>query len=194
MIEKVGWRNTFMLEAAMVICLLLPAIIFLIRTNPQKMGLLPDRYRHTVADLKASQDYTEDVVDKDWAAIDWTLPKALKSGRFWALLFTSFAAWGISEHILITHHVAFAEDMGYSKFYASSVLALFGVMMAVGSLSAFISDRIGREATFTIGTVIGVAGIITIMLIRDASQPWMLYLYAILCGLGFGNRFTLTLF
>ena len=24
------------------------------------------------------------------------------------------------------------------------------------------------------------------MLIRDASQPWMLYLYSILCGLGFG--------
>jgi len=66
------------------------------------------------------------------------------------------------------------------------VLSLFGVMMSVGALAGLISDRIGREATFTIGTGVGVPGIIMMMLISDTSQPWMLYLYSILFGLGIG--------
>lgn len=187
LIDKVGWRGAFLVEAAMVASLLLPAVAFLVRSRPQEMGLLPDGNRQTLADVKANQEYAEAVVDKAWAAIDWTLPKAMKSFRFWMLCLTAFGAWGITEHILVAHHVVFAEDVGYSRLYASSVLALFGILMSAGALLAgFLSDRAGREVTFSIATVIGVSGIIMLMLIRDTSHPWMLHLYSILFGLGFG--------
>lgn len=186
LIETIGWRRAFLVEAGMVAGFLLPAVAFLIRNSPGEKGLAPDGGRDTVADPGADQRYAEAVVDKVWAATDWTLPKAMKTFRFWALCSCAFAVWGITEHILVAHHIAFAEDVGYSKLYAASVLALFGVLMSVGALAGLVSDRIGREATFSIGTVIGVSGIIVLMAIRDTAQPWMLYLYPTLFGLGFG--------
>jgi MFS family permease len=90
------------------------------------------------------------------------------------------------EHIMVAHHVAFATDAGYSEIYASSVLSLVGVLFAFGSLLAFVSDRIGREATMTIGTAIGISGILVLSFVKDQSHPWMLYYYAIAMGLGLG--------
>lgn len=185
LIATVGWRGTFVVEGALVAVLLFPAIVLLIRHRPEEMGLLPDG-SNELTEAKANPNSREMVVDKEWAATDWTLPKAMKSYRFWALCFTAFAIWGIGQHILVAHHIAFAEDMGYSKLYASSVLALFGVFMSVGALAAFISDRIGREATLSLGVVIAALGVTALMLIRDTTQPWLLYTYAILFGLGFG--------
>ena len=186
LIEKVGWRGALWVEAAIVAGLLLPCVAFLLRYHPREMGLLPDGVRESGANIKANQKYAEGIVDTAWAAIDWTLLKAMKTPRFWLLCFTAFAVWGISEHIQFAHHVAFAEDVGYSKLHASSALALFGVFFIIGTLSGFISDRIGREVTFTIGTITSIAGIVMLMLIEDTSQPWMLYTYSILFGLGLG--------
>jgi MFS family permease len=59
-------------------------------------------------------------------------------------------------------------------------------MFAFGSLAGLISDRIGREITITIGTGIGISGIIVLTLIHDASHPWMLYYYAVTLGVANG--------
>lgn len=180
-IEQWGWRTALLVEAGVVAALLVPGAILVIRRHPAEKGLVPDGGEPRVpakmesAPSRSACPYTE-----------WTLPKAMKSLHFWLLCLSAFSVWGLTEHILVTHHVAFAEDVGYSKLYASSVLALFGVFMSVGSLAGSISDRIGREVTFTIGSVIGVTGIVALTLIQDTSQPWLLYSYAILFGLGFG--------
>ena len=87
-------------------------------------------------------------------------------------------------HIMVTHHVAFAVDVGYSKIYASSVLSLYGLLFACGSLAAMVSDRIGREVSMTIATISAISGITVLMLVVDTSQPWMLYYYAAALGLG----------
>jgi MFS family permease len=99
---------------------------------------------------------------------------------------TAFSLWGVMQHILVAHHVACAIDLGYPKVYASSILSLFGILFAAGSLAGLISDRIGREWTITIGTVAGISGIIVFMLIKDASHPWMLYYYSLTLGGGIG--------
>ncbi|MDO8490911.1 MAG: MFS transporter [Dehalococcoidia bacterium] len=186
LIERVGWRAAFVLEGVMVAAILLPAVVFLVRSHPDEMGLLPDGARSASADASATKSYERAVVDKEWASRDWTLGKAVKEYRFWMLCLTTFSVWGIAEHIMVTHHVAFAEDAGYSKMYAASVLAFFGVFTSGGALAGMVSDRIGREATFTIATGIGISGIAVLMLMGDSSQPWILYLYSILFGLGFG--------
>jgi MFS family permease len=87
---------------------------------------------------------------------------------------------------MATHHIAFAIDLGYSKIYASSVLSLFGILYACGSFAAALSDRIGRESTMTISTIIGISGIFVLTLMKDTSHPWMLYYYAIAYGFGHG--------
>ena len=127
-----------------------------------------------------------EILDPQWAGTDWTLSKAIKTKRFWLMALTTFSLWGVMEHILVAHHVAYAIDIGYSKVYASSVLSLFGILFAFGSLAGLISDRIGREWTITIGTVAGISAIIVFMLIKDTSHPWMLYYYSLMLGVGIG--------
>lgn len=185
LIENFGLRGTFLAEAFIVIGILLPAILLLVRHHPSEKGLYPDGAASEAASRPGRR--SEDaVLDKAWEATNWTLARAMKTWRYWLLCFTAFSVWGITEHVLLAHHIAFAEDVGYSKLYASSVLSIFGVMMAAGAMGGSISDRIGREVAFTVSTVLGITGIIVIMQITDTSQPWMLYAYAVLFGLGIG--------
>ncbi|MFC1930637.1 MFS transporter [Chloroflexota bacterium] len=185
LIEELGWRQTFLVESAIAIVILLPCVILFVRSRPEEMGLVPDGIK-TGVQMKAKQKVVETVLNESWVAVDWTLTKAIKTWRFWLLCLSAFSVWGIAEQLMFTHHIAFAEDVGYSKMYASSVLSMVGMMMAIGALMGFISDKIGREVTFTVSTFLLVLGIVAMMLITDASTPGLLYLYAILFGFGLG--------
>jgi MFS family permease len=182
LIETVGWRNTYLIEGLVVGGVMIPLILFVVRYHPRDMGLFRDGLAESQEGRTSSGKGALRVVDPAWAAIDWTLSKAVRTGRFWLLCLTTFSLWGISQNILLPHQVAFAIDMGYSKLYAASVLSLFGLTYAFGSLGSLISDRIGREVTITLAMAIGISGMIVLMFIRDASQPWMLYYYSFSLG------------
>ena len=182
LIDTVGWRNTYLIEGLVVGGVLIPLILFVVRYHPREMGLFRDGPAESLEGRTFSGKGALRVVDPAWAAVSWTLSKAVRTRRFWLLCLTTFSLWGINQNILLAHQVAFAMDMGYSKLYASSVLSLFGLTYAFGCLASLISDRIGREVTITLATAIGISGMIVLMFIRDASQPWMLYYYSISLG------------
>ncbi len=182
LIDTVGWRNTYLIEGGVVAGVMIPLILLVVRYHPRDMGLLRDGLAKSQEGRTSSGKGVLRVVDPAWAAVSWTLSKAVRTRRFWLLCLTTFCLWGINQNILLAHQVAFAIDMGYSKLYASSVLSLFGLTYACGSLASLISDRIGREVTITLATAIGISGMIVLMFIRDASQPWMLYYYSISLG------------
>lgn len=186
LIHRVGWRNTFVVEALIVASLMIPLIFLIVRYHPLDKGLVQDGIAEKTETSPAKVEKNMQIMDPEWAGVDWTFSKAVKSSRFWLLSLTTFSLWGVMEHILVAHHVAFAIDVGYSKIYASSVLSLFGILFAFGSLAGLISDRIGREVTVTIGTLTGISGIVVLMLINDTSHPWMLYYYALSLGIGIG--------
>ena len=186
LINSVTWRNTFVVEAMVIASLMVPLIAFIIRYHPGEKGLVADGLGDPGNDSPPEVNPSPGITDHAWSARDWTLPKAARTGRFWLLCLSTFSLWGVAEHTLLTHHVVFAIDLGYSPIYASSVLSLLGILFAFGSLAGLVSDRIGREITMIVATVISISGIVVLTLIRDASQPWMLYYYAIAVGLGFG--------
>jgi len=186
LVKSAGWRYTFMVEAIIISILMLPLIVLIVRYHPREKGLISDGVLEAAVNPQITRTSSGQIVDHHWAGIDWTFPKAVSTIRFWLLCLSTFSLWGVMQHIMVTHHVAFATDLGYPKIYSSSVLSLFGILFALGSLAAFISDRIGRENTMTIGTIIGISGIFVLMLMKDTSHPWMLYCYAVTLGFGIG--------
>lgn len=186
LINRGGWRYTFVVEAAVIPSLMLPLILFVVRYHPRQKGLFSDGMLRELENPSSPTTEKGRIADLRWTEVEWDLRKALKTARFWLVCLSTFSLWGVMEHIMVTHHVAFATDMGFTEIYASSVLALFGVFLAIGSVSAFVSDHIGREPTMTLGTICGVSGIVVLTLVRDTSQPWMLYYYALAFGLGTG--------
>lgn len=186
MINGIGWRWTFVVEALVAASIIIPLIAFVVKYHPREKGLVRDGDIEPEDTSTAALNEARRITDQAWAATDWRLSQAMRTSRFWLLCLTTFSVWGVMLHIMAAHHVAFAIDVGYTKLYASSVLSLFGIMAACGGLAALVSDWIGREPTITIGTIIGISGILILTFIEDTSHPWMLYYYALALGFGQG--------
>jgi MFS family permease len=94
--------------------------------------------------------------------------------------------------MILAHQVKFAQDIGYSSTFAASILALFGIIMAIGQPSSMISDWIGREKTVIFAIILAIGAMVALISVEDTSQPWLWYVYAICFGYGTGLYATLT--
>ncbi len=182
-ISQVGWRYTYFVIAGIVVAVLLPLYLVFYRYRPEDKGLKPygaDEPRVAIA-LDAGAEESQKSVSGGW-----TLKKALRSYHLWFLVATQSLYWGVGAYMVLGHQVKFVEDVGYSSTVAASVFALFGIFVAVGQLSAGLSDWIGREKTVTLAVILALGALTALISVRDTSQPWLLYLYAICFGYGAG--------
>lgn len=185
LIDGIGWRAAFIVLAALAGLIVLPLVAIFQRHKPQDMGLQPDGLNQRDGAAAARTAHEAMVVDKKWADTDWTLLRALKTHRLWLMFFGMLFIWG-TFNLVLGHYVQFAVDMGYTKAFLDPVYFLFGIMYAAGSFFGFVSDRIGREATVVLGCIPALIGVLMLVLIRDVSTPWMLYVFAVCFGLGPG--------
>src|SRR3989454_6674688 len=80
LIAGAGWRTACLAMAALVVATLAP-LNLLTRRRPEDVGLLPDG---DVAPTDTTRGrHLSNVVDDDWASVDWTLARAMRTGRFW---------------------------------------------------------------------------------------------------------------
>jgi len=177
-----GWRPTFMLWAGLVFILLLPVTLFLLRHKPQDLGLLPDGVRNSEREPGSA---AENAAVRPGQG-EWTLGNVLRSGRFWALTaFTSLSLIGL--YIIVVHSVRFLVDMGVDKMTAAFVLALIGMISSVFRIFwGAISDRIGREITFTMGMLCACAGVFSLLLMMHTGRTWYVYPFMGFFGAGWG--------
>jgi MFS family permease len=80
LIARAGWRHACFAMGILVLVLLLP-LNLLVRHRPQDIGLEPDGDRSAHDASHASR--RSNVVDPAWVAVDWTLRRAWRTGRFW---------------------------------------------------------------------------------------------------------------
>jgi MFS family permease len=78
-IEQTGWRTACTAMGLMVLIVLAP-INLLLRKRPEDVGLLPDG---DAAPHPSAAKPVSNVVDPVWVATEWTLPRALRTARFW---------------------------------------------------------------------------------------------------------------
>jgi len=187
-ISSIGWRSAYGVLAAIVVVAILPLVAFVIRRTPQDKGQLPDGVAGNLKGKGSNEaGYNRAdllIADKEWAATEWTLGRAFKANRFW-FMFSSRFCFGFLVNLIMGHQPIYCQDVGFSAAFAAAVFGLSGFTLVVGNLCGFISDRIGREVTYTIGMVGIVIGIF-ILMTATASQPWLLYLYVIFWGLFLG--------
>ena len=178
-----GWRVTFLLFAGLVFVILFPITLFLLRHKPQDMGLLPDGRREPKEEAPGSTPGNTPAGPGDG---DWTLTSVLRSGRFWSLMaFTSLSLVGV--YILVVHSVRFLVDMGVDKMKAAFIFAVVGMISSLFRIFwGGISDRIGRETTFTMGMVCACAGVLSLILMIHSGKHWWVYPFMGFFGAGWG--------
>jgi MFS transporter, OFA family, oxalate/formate antiporter len=119
---------------------------------------------------------------------DWTVKQALTTSAFW-LLFIARTLASMGNQIIVTHQIAYAVDIGFTKVFAASIFGLMGVISIGGRIwFGYLADVRRREIVFTWVQVISAVGILALLVMRDTSLPWLLYIYAVCYGLGQGSR------
>jgi MFS family permease len=182
MIGTLGWRSAFMVLSGIVFILLFPLTAAFLRHKPHDLGLFPDG-----ASLSAKpRKRTFEAVDRAWAGTEWTLKKAMREYRYWFTLAYSFLVI-IPIYVMLIHTMKLLVDAGLPPMSAAWVVATLGLVSSVFKVFwGWLSDRIGREITFTLGAVVLASGISILLLVEAGGPPFLPYLFVLLAGCGWG--------
>jgi MFS family permease len=169
LISGYGWARALQIYAAVVLVVLLPMVWAFYQHGPYG-----ERLRHRGA--------------KEAHEPQWSTKLALKSVQFW-LLFIARVAAASGTTVIVTHQVAHVVDVGFSKLLSASIFGLAGITSSFGRvIFGFIADRLSKQAAYTLNIAMTVVGVGALMILRDPSQTWLLYVYVIFFGIGFGSR------
>jgi MFS family permease len=183
LIEATGWRTACTAMGLMVLIVLAP-INLLLHKRPEDIGLLPDG---EAAPHATSARPVSNILDQAWAATDWTLPRALRTARFWWIALGYFCALYIWYAVQV-HQTKYLLDIGFSPnvgVWALGVVSLLGIpgQIALGHLS----DRIGREAIWAISSAGFAICFAALIALRYEPSLALVYLMVFAQGaLGYG--------
>ena len=140
LIDAIGWRAAYVVFGV-IIFLALNGAAWLLRRDPESVGLRPDGAPGPVA-ADAGREAA------------WPLAAAAGTRAFWLLTATFAASW-MPVFIPLVHLVPFARDLGHSALVGASVVSALGVGAVVGRLvMGAVSDRLGRKPTLAIALVL----------------------------------------
>jgi MFS family permease len=170
-----GWQMTFIITGCLVLIILVPANALFLRHKPQKLGQYPDGSTPSDSNHKNhSKDQPNDMQDNDW-----TLRKAAYTLRFWALILFPFFGF-IGVFIIVVHQVKFLVDQGIDKMTAAFIFAMVGIISSIFRVFwGWLSDRISRELTYTMGIACGCLGAGSLLLFEIHGSAFFTYSFFI---------------
>ncbi len=177
LIYSFGWRTAFLI-LGLVVWLVIASTSMLLRKYPSDIGLLPDGIKPEPAENQLQDD------DNNSQHSGLSLPEAFKTSNFWFLGFMWLFV-SVSIHLILTHIVPHAIDLGISPIDAAVLLSVMGGVTIAGRIVVGrISDIIGRKALAVGSALLLFGALIWLVWMRDL---WMFYLFAVLAGLSWGG-------
>jgi len=184
MIEGVGWRAACRALGILILVVLVP-LNLLLKRRPEDVGLEPDgdRTRRSSAAVGPAAN----VVDAVWVAMDWTVGRALRTARFWWIVlgyFCGLFAW----YAVQVHQTKYLVEIGIRPVQAAWALGFVSLVAVPGQIVlGHVSDRIGREWVWTIGSLGFVLCYLSLLGLGYGPSPTLLYVMIITQGmLGYG--------
>ena len=110
LIERAGWRTACWAMGILLLGLLAP-LNLLLRQRPEQLGLLPDGG----VPSETEESGTANIVDPVWAATDWTLPRAMRTARFWWIALGFFGAL-FAWYAVQVHQTKYLLEIGFDPF------------------------------------------------------------------------------
>ncbi|MCH9671701.1 MAG: MFS transporter, partial [Gammaproteobacteria bacterium] len=177
MISTIGWQQACWVMAGVLVVLLIPINLLFQRARPSELGA-----DYTQADSPNHDGYEERILNKDWAARDWTLGGAMRTARYWWIFFafmSALAAW----YIVQVHQTRYLLEKGFSATEAAFALGLVAFFGIAGQISiGHLSDKVSREWGWTLGAL-GFGLCYTTLLLLDL-YPNRLVLYVMVAAQG----------
>src|SRR5262245_41609421 len=162
MIERLGWRTTYLVLGALVWVLAIP-------------GSLLTRF---------PPEHSDPAVPSETArgSTGATLREALADRRLW-LLVTAWMLLGFNQMMMSIHLVSFVKDQGVTLERASLALTILGTGTIAGRILVGIaSDRIGTKPMFWVCLTLQITALLSIM-----AGPSLSVLNVVLFWLGLAS-------
>ena len=183
LIGRGGWRAACWAMGLLVLALLVP-LNLLLKQRPEDLGLAPDGGDNSG---RTGASPTANVVDAAWVAVDWTLGRAVRTARFWWIA-VGYLCGMFAWYAVQVHQTKYVSEIGFSSTAAAWALGFVSLAAIPGQIAlGHLSDRIGREWVWTVGNLGFVLCFLTLLLLRHAPTPSLLYLMVASQGLlGYG--------
>jgi len=167
-----GWRLSYLAMAVFIGPLLIPLILLFQKSHPDQMGLKPLEKEVT------SSEEGEPLCSR----------ALLRNRRFW-ICFVQFILGPLSTMPIVIHQAALLQGKGLSSMGSAWAVGVYGLSVFCGMiLSGAISDRTGREWSYTLGTVSILLGTVFLLSIPSGGKLILPLFFAFFFGLGFGTR------
>jgi MFS family permease len=151
----------------------------LVRGRPEAYGWTPD------GDLPRQPGANEPARPVS-ADPDFTVRQALATRAFWCIALGHGTALLVVSAVLVHMIVHVTERLGYSLEQAGAVVALMTVMQATGQLSGgWLGDRFSKRR---IAAGCMLAHAVGLLVLALATAFWMVLVFAVLHGVGWGMR------
>ncbi len=179
LVRSLGWRHALEFVGALVLATLFPVGIWLTRSGPEEMGLLPDA--SVGADLLQGNSASP-------ASSSRGVARAIRSANFWLLLAGSTLVIGAIGGV-IQHFILFLRDQGYSAAAASRFSAILLASSLGGRvLVGYLADRF-RKARIMALFYLSIGA--SVFLLAGQHSPATLWTFAIVFGFSMGADYML---
>jgi MFS family permease len=184
LIDRNGWRAASWTMGILVLVVLAP-LNLLLRKRPEDIGLLPDGDEAPVATDAAAPS---NIVDPAWAAVDWTLSRALRTARFWWLALGYFCGLYVWYAVQV-HQTKYLREIGFNSSTAAWALGLVSLIGIPGQIAfGHLSDRIGREWIWSIGSLGFAISFAALIALQHAPTLALVYVMVVAQGaLGYSS-------
>jgi MFS family permease len=172
-INAVGWRDAWRVNAAIIWVVVLPAMLILIRNRPQDIGQFPDGRR-------SGSDEPHAASAPEWGL---TVREALRTYSFWGLVGAS-----VVPSLVVTglafNQVAILTDKGMASSLAATTFTVeAAVAMPTTMLAGWIVDRYPVRFTLAAGQV---CLAIAMLVLLAANTPSLALIYSVWRGASSG--------
>ena len=182
-----GWRNAAVFIGLTVMLLAFP-ISRMVRNRPEDYGVLPDGATPDSVETGGAQQGRPPGPGMG-STMDYTWQQAVRTRAFW-LITMGHACSSIVIVTLMVHLGVMLTDQGFSLQTVGWVVATqTGVSAVFNMVGGYVGDRVPlRVALFGFSAL--QSGAVVLLLFADTSV--MVFLFAVIFGIGFGGRTPLT--
>lgn len=169
LVSGYGWKSAFRVVGIIALLTILPSAALLRKAPATDNG-------------SAAGEGTPG--KREQPADGFSLLQAVKGRNFW-LIFSIWFLYSFCSHLVLTHLIPYADELGIPITKASFLLILFGGSSIVGRVAmGGLSDRFGRKSLIVASALFMAAAILQLSL----SSGWpMLQAFALVFGFFYGG-------
>ncbi len=186
-VEHWGWRSGWVVQGALIIAVLAIPAVFIIRRQPEDIGLHPDG--DTNADLaRLAATATHSTRRTAASEVSWTRAEAMRTSQLWTLVIV-FGLSGISSNAIFLHLIPFLQDVGFSAAVAVGIVGFQnGVALVTKPGWGVLMDRYDPRHMIALGWASKLLPLCLMPLVGSHYGLWAMLPLNVLYGIGAGAQ------